>query len=698
MRCRFAGLSPHILPCISGRLRLVLLLALLQQVRVHGGLDGSQSPPKKQKKSKEDTKEVTGPATTTKEFLTSTDASSTIKATQRVQVETDGGSSDIPQLGDKEKEVPLHVEVLGTPGEHQSRTRPVDMKDRTRWTNATEHRLDHGNDTNTSKAKNGSSANSTRQHPGSDGHPLHSAPEGHASTTSSATEASGGQGARHSAIPTPRGGSSTTSSPKDTKNHSILPLDFGRLERYGSPNTSPYVSQQRLDNLWQYLFKSYHKEAPPVPEDGGPLLVGVGINFVKFRDFDEASGTMNIALTLRLCWADPRLSFDAQDFFNKSWTHEGDKIPIKSRLVWTPDITVMNEVGGHNFLRKETSPLVLSDNAFRNQTGVNVLWSRPLDVKSNCEVDMSLYPFDVQKCYIVIGSWASSQRQMLLVPQPFFEEYTVHTSEFRVSSITAAEHSAYTKTTADFFDEVKYSLVLHRYPHYYVVNFIMPMIAITLLTVATMWMSPGNVGPRVNSGTKLLLCVVSIIFITARQRPKIHGDIWMDCFQSHCLALSMTAVLESMFIDYYSKTTVHLPWTPRPEVVDAVLRALISGLTTYVIFHDASAVTHHHAFDLYTSFQAASTKLLVAFVFLTFTLLISSSIFNLVCALTPRSWRKRCIRRDEEDPIEASVEDGSATGSPDRGKQSFVEIEIAGSTPPRRTSTQRYTLCPTEAA
>lgn len=434
-----------------------------------------------------------------------------------------------------------------------------------------------------------------------------------------------------------------------------MPQDFARVERDRTWDKSPYVSQAKLDRLWDHLFGTYQVNIPPVPADGGPLPVGVGINFVKFKDFDEVAGTMNIALNLRLCWDDDRLAFNAMQFFGIPWSHEGDKIPIRPDLVWLPDITVLNEVDGmHRIISAHSSPLVLSDDAFRNETGVNVLWSRPLDVKSNCDVDMSQYPFDEQTCYIIVGSWASSRRQMLLVPQPFFAEYTVHTAEFRVHNITVVKKDVYTRNTAQKFNEVVYSVVLQRFPHFYVINFILPMVAVTLLAVATMWMSPGNVGSRVNSSTKLLLCVVSIIFITARHRPAIHGDIWMDRFQSHCLALSMSSVLESLFIDYLAKPTSQIPWAPSPASVDATLRALICWLTTLVMLRDAWEVKRYNSLLVYASFEADSTRLLVLFIYIMFIGLITSSSGSVVWIFLPRRYQRWFLGKDDGPSCPAS--------------------------------------------
>jgi hypothetical protein len=366
---------------------------------------------------------------------------------------------------------------------------------------------------------------------------------------------------------------------------------------------------------------------PPVPLDRQPLKVGVGINFVKFKDFDEVAGTMSMAVNLRLFWQDDRLAFDAREFFNRSWDpNAGDKLPIRADLIWTPDITIMNQVGDqHQLLAKGSSPLEIADDAYSNETGVNVLWSRPVDVKSNCDVDMSEFPFDTQECVIAISAWASSDKWLQLEPQQNFQEKTCHTSEFHVEDIKFKKEKV-RSAGVGAFSEVQYHIVLQRYPHYYVINFILPMLAITLLTLATMWMSADNMGQRINGGTKLLLCVVSIMFLTARHRPAMQGDIWMDRFQSHCLFSGMASVLESLCIDYLSKTCTKAIALQ----TDSVLRTLIILLSTSIIFSDAHEVKRYRSWQLYASFQQSSSLYIAGFVyFMIFSL--SLAAFGHIC-------------------------------------------------------------------
>jgi len=235
------------------------------------------------------------------------------------------------------------------------------------------------------------------------------------------------------------------------------------------------------------------------------------------------------------------------------------------------------------------------------------------------------------------------------VVQPFFMEREVHSPEFRVLNITVRTKDVFTRSTAQKFNEVRYEVVLQRHPHFYVMNFVLPMVALTGLAVSTMWMNPGNIGPRVNSGTKMLLCVVSIIFITARGRPAIHGDIWMDRFQSHCLALAMSAVLESLCIDWLQKASKNLSWFPKVDTVDSLLRALICCALTFTICYDASEIKRYNVLDEYASFQAGSTQLLVALVYIIFCGMLLASFLSFGFRSLPANWQHWVLGKAEDN-------------------------------------------------
>jgi hypothetical protein len=235
---------------------------------------------------------------------------------------------------------------------------------------------------------------------------------------------------------------------------------------------------------------------------------------------------------------------------------------------------------------------------------------------------------------------------MLLIPdtnQKFEQGEDIHTSEFQVSNVSVKKTAVFMKGSLEKFEEVQYNLVLQRYPHYWMVNYILPMFAVTMLTIATMWMS--NAGTRMNSGTRLLLCIVQITNITASWRPANESDIWLDRFQTHCLALSIASVLQSCVVDYLKNSGLFdLGWAPRDHVVDTLLRTVICFLAICVFVSDLCDLQERGGNDmvgLYGSFHGHSSKLLVGLIYMIFLCLGTSSVISTLWLVLPTElWQR----------------------------------------------------------
>merc|ERR1711879_829110 len=152
-------------------------------------------------------------------------------------------------------------------------------------------------------------------------------------------------------------------------------------------------------------------------------------------------------------------------------------------------------------------------------------------------------------------------------------------------------------------------------------------------------------GVRMNSATRLLLCIVQIMNITASWRPANDSDIWLDRFQSHCLALTMAAVLQSLVMDYLLKTGVfELQWAPRAHVIDMLLRTMICFTTISIFMSDfCDLLRVSDAGGLYRSFHGHSSKLLLAFAWMIFMCLGTSSVLSTLWLLLPTAlWKRMC--------------------------------------------------------
>jgi len=237
----------------------------------------------------------------------------------------------------------------------------------------------------------------------------------------------------------------------------------------------------------------------------------------------------------------------------------------------------------------------------------------------------------------------ASQRQLMLVAQDARQKVeaasNIHNSAFNVRGITVKKTDVYMHDAAERFDEILYELRIQRQSHFYVVNFVMPMVAITMMTVATMWMS--STATRTNSGTRLLLCVVQIMNITATWRPANQGDIWLDRFQSHCLAFAMAAVLQSLVLDYLYGISIL-----KTDALESVLRTAITFMAVGFLVVDLFELKHSDDVrGLYASFHGHSSKLLVGVVYFLFFFLSVSSAASLAWIVLPvQVWRRLLLQ------------------------------------------------------
>eukprot|EP00928_Gymnodinium_smaydae_P026214 TRINITY_DN20653_c0_g1_i1.p2 TRINITY_DN20653_c0_g1~~TRINITY_DN20653_c0_g1_i1.p2 ORF type:complete len:501 (-),score=109.11 TRINITY_DN20653_c0_g1_i1:34-1536(-) len=435
----------------------------------------------------------------------------------------------------------------------------------------------------------------------------------------------------------------TSRSPPTSQPRGDLELIDWEDAPLGSHGGHPLGASNELENFVQGLSSSVaFRELPPVPKNGGPLDVGVRVRLVKFQSLDEAKNTANIVIDLLLAWADDRLAFSKKNqSFGGIWARAGGKLPVSSSLVWTPDVVILNQVEHMDAqFAPDDSPLAIADEAFRRRTGANVLWRRRVNVKSRCDVDMSSYPFDEQHCKLVIGPWGSSRRQLVLVAQDAHQrigaDSLIHSPQFQTSSLRVQSRDEFTRNAAENFSEVEYAFSVKRYGRFYLVHYVMPMAAVTLLTVGTMWMSA--FATRANSGTRLVLCVVQVMNITAEWRPANQGDIWLDQFHSHCLAISMASVLQSLVMDYLESSWIK----QNPllagfgQVVETASRSCICLVAITNFFFDfCRLLRQDDASGVYESFHGSS-RLLAGVVYILMILLGTSSVVGAAWILLPR--------------------------------------------------------------
>ena len=93
-------------------------------------------------------------------------------------------------------------------------------------------------------------------------------------------------------------------------------------------------------------------------------------------------------------WADPRLMWNPDNYDKIKY------IKAPASKFWLPDLSIMNAAGATNLISYASSQNIGID-----FTGTSYLTLSLPSQQTRCHLNVKKYPFDTQKCSIIIGSW-----------------------------------------------------------------------------------------------------------------------------------------------------------------------------------------------------------------------------------------------------------------------------------------------------
>uniref|UniRef100_A0A915CVV1 Neurotransmitter-gated ion-channel ligand-binding domain-containing protein n=1 Tax=Ditylenchus dipsaci TaxID=166011 RepID=A0A915CVV1_9BILA len=227
----------------------------------------------------------------------------------------------------------------------------------------------------------------------------------------------------------------------DAKSDYLLPENFVSLRRRDIP-----VTYRLHDDLLRY----YRKGTRPVTHPHKIISVSMSVFLYQIIKLDAVKNTISLSGSFELYWQDEFLQWSPD-------AYEGStEIFLSSGDIWIPEFSLYYSLNFNDAVK------LISNNDVRvNYTG-HVRYYLPFSTESLCNsVDVKFFPFDIQQCTLLFGSWAHSNDSI--------------------------KYSLYSKNLSliDFYDNQEWQLDLSR-SHiifYYVFNLVIPSAIITLVAV-----------------------------------------------------------------------------------------------------------------------------------------------------------------------------------------------------------------------
>ncbi|KAL4228146.1 Neuronal acetylcholine receptor subunit [Mactra antiquata] len=317
--------------------------------------------------------------------------------------------------------------------------------------------------------------------------------------------------------------------------------------------------------------KQYNKLVPPpAPPNAKVLTVKLGVRLSQILEVSEKNQIVTTKIWLKHEWLDMRLKWDPNDYGGLLYTN------IPSDDLWRPDIILYNNADGDFNVTLLTKAKVY-------HTGL-VHWEPPAIYKSYCPINVEFFPFDQQECFMKFSSWTYDGNEIDL--RHVREDSGIHINnitiypkgidlceysqnvEWDIINVTARrKEKFYPCCPGKAYPDITFNITIRRKTLFYTINLIMPIIAISTLTVLVFYL-PSDSGEKITLSISILLALTVFFLLLSDINPPT--SIVIPLIGKYLL-FTMIVVTMSIFLTVYT-LSVHFrspathemsPWIKR---------------------------------------------------------------------------------------------------------------------------------------
>ncbi|KAI6189863.1 Neur-chan-memb domain-containing protein [Aphelenchoides bicaudatus] len=266
--------------------------------------------------------------------------------------------------------------------------------------------------------------------------------------------------------------------------------------------------------LYEDLLRNYNKAARPVRHPSQVVNVTMSAFLYQIFKLDAVKNTISLSGSFELYWQDIGLSWNPANYDGAT------EVFLPSSRIWLPELSLYYSVNFNLAVN-----LVSNNDAPRH-----VRWYLPYSTESLCSsVDVKFFPFDIQRCTLLFGSWAHSNdsikfalysQNLSLIDFYDNQEWQLDLGKSTISN------QAFLYDYLDpplYWEMILIELVVSRQSFYYVFNLIFPSLIISFVAIVG-FHTPSTSGrvrdAKFRVGIMTLMSMSTIVVAVIAEMPK----------------------------------------------------------------------------------------------------------------------------------------------------------------------------------
>lgn len=256
-----------------------------------------------------------------------------------------------------------------------------------------------------------------------------------------------------------------------------------------------------MKRLYEDLFTDYNHQVLPTANNKSKVTVTLGLKLGQILDLNLKQQILSTNVWVEQTWIDSKLQWEPEQYESIDMIH----IPVEN--IWIPDIVLLNNADGNYELT-----LIAKARLYANGT---VVWRPPTMFHSTCEIDVEYFPFDIQICHLIFGSWTYAGDEVELRHNGNSTKVNVGIDlsqfyknvEWDIIDVPAYYNDFYYDCCAEPFPTITFKIVIRRKMLFYLVNLILPVALMTFMTVSVFYL-PSDSNEKVTLSISILTSLI----------------------------------------------------------------------------------------------------------------------------------------------------------------------------------------------
>ena len=195
-------------------------------------------------------------------------------------------------------------------------------------------------------------------------------------------------------------------------------------------------------------------------------------------------------------------------------------LPHDSKIaMWLPDVTMVTSDSFYQLSKSEMYPLKIHSNG-------DVDFSPGGFIRFQCKMDLLVFPFDSMKCSARIESWFYPNERQIFNKEKtniYLLNFSNH-EQWELKHYDFAFDDVFYEVSGYTYGTINFNVVLNRKSTYYLVNVIIPSIALSTLEIAT-FLLPKTELVRIQMSLLILLAFTLLVPAIQCDLPKSSDQV-----------------------------------------------------------------------------------------------------------------------------------------------------------------------------